>query len=135
MLKAGNRRAMMLFGFGDPTHIGVHNLCLGEKAIYIGDDLPFTFELSVDGNKACLVRLEMGVTYAKARGKQSTKIFQIKEDRFDPGRHPVGRKHSFRDLSTRKHYAGKHQISIIVNGVGKAMASFELLDRAVAEGE
>jgi 3-methyladenine DNA glycosylase AlkC len=135
MLKAGNRRAMMLFGFGNPTHISVHNLCLGEKVICIGDDLPFTFELSVDGDKTCLVRLEMKVTYAKARGKQSTKIFQIKEHRFDPGRHPVGRKHSFRDLSTRKHYPGVHQISIIVNGVEKATAGFELLDRAVVERE
>jgi 3-methyladenine DNA glycosylase AlkC len=135
MLKAANRRAMMLFGFGDPTHISVHKLNLGEGAICIGDDLPFTFELSVDGDKACLVRLEMGVTYAKARGKQSTKIFQIKEASFDPGRHPIRRKHSFRDLSTRKHYSGRHQISIIVNGVEKATAGFELLDPAVVEGE
>jgi 3-methyladenine DNA glycosylase AlkC len=135
MLKAGNRRAMMLFGFGDPTDISVHNLRLDEEAIRIGDDLPFTFELNMDGDKACLVRLELGVTYAKARGKQSTKIFQIKEGRFDPGSHIVGRTHSFRDLSTRKHYPGRHQISIIVNGVEKATASFELLDRAVVEGE
>jgi 3-methyladenine DNA glycosylase AlkC len=135
MLKAGNQRAMMLFGFSDPRHISVQNLRLSEETICIGDDLPFTFELSVDGDTACLVRLEMGVTYAKARGKQSTKIFQIKEDSFDPGRHPVRRKHSFRDLSTRKHYPGRHQISIIVNGVEKATASFELLDRAGAEGE
>jgi 3-methyladenine DNA glycosylase AlkC len=134
MLKAGNRRAMTLFGFGDPTHISVHNLRLGEEAICIGNDLPFTFELSVDRDQACLVRLEMGVTYVKARGKPSTKIFQIKEDRFDPGRHPIERKHSFRDLSTRKHYPGKHQISIIVNGVEKATVSFELLDRGVDKG-
>jgi hypothetical protein len=134
MLKSGNRRAMMLFGFGDPTHISVHNLNLGEEIICIGDDLPIEFELSVDGDKACLVRLEMRVTYARARGKQSTKVFQIKEDRFDPGRHPVRRKHSFRDLSTRKHHPGRHQISIIVNGVEKATATFELLDRRADEG-
>ncbi len=76
-----------------------------------------------------------GTSRNKARGKQSTKIFQIKEDRFDPGKHPVGRKYSFRDLSTRKHHPGRHQISIIVNGVEKATASFELLDRTVVEGE
>ena len=126
LLKAGNRRAMLLFGFGDPTHIGVEGLTLAQEIAAIGDELGYTFDLIVNTKKRCGIRLELGVDYVKANGKLSRKIFQIKENNFDPGRHPFTRKHSFEDRSTRQHYPGQHQISIIVNGVEKASASFEL---------
>jgi len=36
------------------------------------------------------------------------------------------RKHSFADLSTRKHYPGIHSIALIVNGVERSKLDFEL---------
>jgi 3-methyladenine DNA glycosylase AlkC len=126
MLKAGDRRAMLLFGFGDPTRIRVEDLTLDPQALSIGECLHFAFDLRVDTEKACKVRLELGVYYVKARGTLSRKVFQIREDRFDPGTHSLSRRHWFRDLSTRKHYPGEHKISIIVNGVEMAEATFEL---------
>jgi 3-methyladenine DNA glycosylase AlkC len=126
MLKAGNRRALLLFGFDDPTHISVENLTLDRETLSIGQDLLFTFELRVNTEEPCQVRLELGVYYVKAKGNLSRKVFHIKEGSFDPGNHPISRKHSFENQSTRKHYAGEHQISIIVNGVEKTKASFEL---------
>ncbi len=36
------------------------------------------------------------------------------------------KKHSFIDMSTRKHYSGKHGLAIIVNGEKKASLSFEV---------
>ena len=127
MLKAGNRCAMLLFGFGDPTHIGVNNLALDRKALPIGERQRFSFDLHVDTPQACMVRLELAVTYVKARGKVSRKVFHIREDSFDPGIHSVTRRHWFRDLSTRKHYPGEHKMAIIVNGIEKAEACFELV--------
>jgi len=126
LLKAGNTRALRLFGFGDPSHIGVENLSLDKERLRAGDDLRFTFELSVRTGEACRVRLEFAVYYVKARGKPSRKVFQMKEDTFDPGRHTLSRTHSFADRSTRRHYPGEHQISIIINGVEMARAAFEL---------
>jgi len=126
LLKAGNRRALLLFGFGDPTHISVENLTLDKETLFIGEDLHFTFELRVNTKEACRVRLELGVYYVKAKGGLSRKIFQIKEDSFDPGSYLISRKRSFADQSTRRHYPGEHQISIIVNGLEMAKASFDL---------
>ena len=126
MLKAGNRRALLLFGFADPTDMGVENLRLDEETLSIGEDLHFAFDLRVNAQEACKVRLELGAYYVKARGKLSRKVFHIREDCFAPGIHSISRKHSFADQSTRKHYPGEHQISIIVNGVEKAKANFEL---------
>jgi 3-methyladenine DNA glycosylase AlkC len=129
MLKAGNRQAMLLFGFADPTHITVENLALERDTLPIGDDLPFSFAFTVDAEEACRVRLEYAVQYARPKGKVSRKVFQIREDTFEPGTHNVSRNLSLADQSTRKHYPGQHHISIIVNGVEKAEAAFQLTDR------
>jgi hypothetical protein len=80
----------------------------------------------VNTAEACRVRLEYAVRYARPEGKVSRKIFQIKEETFDPGTHVVSKKLSLADQSTRKHYPGQHQISIVVNGVQMAKEAFEL---------
>ncbi len=126
MLKAGEPRAMRIFGFADPAHLRVENLTLAEGAVPIGGELPFAFDLvnGEDGERK--VRLEYRVEYVKARGKRSSKVFQIKEAAMGPGEHHVERRLSLQERSTRKHYPGTHGIAIVVNGVEKASAAFEL---------
>lgn len=122
MLKAGDRRAMLLFGFGDPKQIAVDKLKLQKKSLAIGDQLHFSFVLKVGTKKACKVRLEYIVYFAKPSGKVGKKVFKITENTYDPGERTFTRKHSFADMSTRKHHPGKHEITIVVNGVQKANA-------------
>ena len=126
MLKAGNRRALLLFGFGDPAAVGVENLTVDEDSYCIGDDLRYGFELTVGTEKPCKVRVELGVYYVKANGKRLRKVFQVSQGHYDPGKHLISRKLSLADRSTRKHYPGEHGLSIIVNGVEMAKVSFEL---------
>ena len=126
LLKAGNRRALNIFGFGDPADLKVSSLKLSERKLAVGDDMHFTFGLKVTGPEEPRVRLEYGIWFVKAKGQSSRKIFQIGEGTYAPGVHHFSRKHSFADRSTRTHYPGTHRISIIINGVEKAKASFDL---------
>jgi 3-methyladenine DNA glycosylase AlkC len=126
LLKAGNRRAMLLFGFGDPKLVKVTGLTFDKKKPAIGDKVQFTFTLDVRTKRSCQVRLEYVVYFAKARYKISKKVFKISEKDYEPGRYSVKKKHSFADMSTRKHYAGKHEIAIVVNGVEKSRQSLIL---------
>jgi 3-methyladenine DNA glycosylase AlkC len=128
MLKAGDSRAMVLFGFSDPKDIKVQKLSLDKKMPAIGDRVQFTFTVQVGGRKACLVRLEYVVYFAKARGRESKKVFKITEKTLTPGEHVVIKRHSFADQSTRVHYPGAHKIGIVVNGVEKNLKSFELTE-------
>ena len=73
-----------------------------------------------------MVRLEYLIQFAKARGKTSEKVFQIAERELPPGKTTFNRKHSFADLTTRKHYAGAHKITIVVNGEPKTNDNFSL---------
>lgn len=126
LLKAGNTRALRFFGFGDPAHIRVADLALYHEDLRIGEELRFSFGLVIDSDESCRVRIEYAIHYVRARDRRSIKIFQIAESTYAPGSHAIARRRSFADLSTRKHYPGTHELAIIVNGVEKARAVFEL---------
>jgi len=126
MLKAGNSRAMLLFGFGDPKRISVKEMNFDKKKLAIGDQVRFAFTLSVNTKKSCKVRLEYAVYFAKAKGRTSKKVFKISENSYKQGEYDLSRKHSFTDMSTRKHYPGEHRLAVIVNGVEKAEKSLTL---------
>ena len=126
LLKAGNVKALRLFGYSDPDDFEITGLNLSKKKLKIGDDLIFDFELSVKADKSANVRLEYGIYYVKASGKSSKKVFKLTERSLDPGKHKFSRKQSFADMSTRQHYPGTHHISIIVNGIEAKKISFDL---------
>lgn len=120
LLKAGNKRALKIFGFGDPAKIHIENFKLTQNSVKIGKEIYFSFDVNVAEEKECKIRLEYAVYYMKAGNKISKKIFQIIEKVYSQGTHSLKRKQSFVDMTTRKHYPGEHQISIIVNGEEKA---------------
>jgi len=126
MLKKGKKRALMIFGYHDPSEIKVNELKIDKTTVTIGDDFYYSFKLAVSGEEVSKVRLEYGLDFMKANGKQSRKIFKITENTYDPGTHSFSKKHSFADMSTRKHHEGRHDITIIVNGTEKATASFDV---------
>lgn len=126
LLKTGNTQAMRLFGFGNPSNLHIRNLRFSRDKIKIGEDIHFFFDLDVEEKESCRVRLEYRVDYAKSQGKRSKKIFQISENDYQPGIYAFKRKQTFEDMSTRKHYPGKHSIAVVVNGEIKAEKSLTL---------
>jgi len=92
----------------------------------------FSFELVVGGETDSKVRLEYLIYFMKANGKLSKKVFQITENGYSPGKYTFKRKHAFVDMTTRKHHAGRHEITVVVNGVEKAKTSLELQENVSA---
>jgi len=124
MLKAGDKRALLIFGYSDPSTMIVNNFKLEKTQIKIGENVRFSFDLTL--KKESKVRLEYAISYVKAKGQLSAKVFKITENDYAPGSITVSRKHSLADMSTRKHFPGTHYIAIIVNGVEMGKTSFEL---------
>lgn len=123
LLKNGNVLALKLFGFTDPETLQIQNLLTDLKQIKIGESIRFSFTLNNISNLKQTVRLEYRVHYVKSNGKTSAKIFQIRENDFEPGEHLISKNQSFADFTTRKHYPGIHKIEIVVNGQTKAETS------------
>ncbi len=76
--------------------------------------------------EAAAITLQYAITFAKARGKTSKKVFKISEKSYQPGSYTVSRKHAFADMSTRTHYPGEHTIAVVINGVEKAATTVKL---------
>ena len=128
LLKQGNTEVMSLFGFGNPDAVEVKNLAMKDAVIKIGNSSSFQFDLQHDMPRKVKLRLEYGVYYMKSNGKQNRKVFKISENTYEPNKvYTIEKKQHFKELTTRKHYVGAHRISIIVNGVEKIMADFELI--------
>jgi len=126
LLKDGNKRALMLFGFANPDQLQVSNLSTDQASLKIGDHLRFSFTLTNNSAKTQIVRLEYRIHYVKSSGKTSPKIFQISEGKFPPGEHAISKKQAFTDYTTRTHFHGEHRIEIVVNGETKAGINFML---------
>lgn len=122
LLKQGNKRAMLLFGFAKPEKMEIENLKISNLSPKIGEEINFSFKLNLKPDKKQKIRLEYIFHFVKSLGKTSPKVFQMKEIEMEPGLHSIVKKHSFKNLSTRKHYPGEHKLEIVVNGVVKASA-------------
>ncbi len=126
LLKKGDTRALILFGFENPKNIEIIDLNLNPQIIKIGSSLEFEFLLQNTYRKSKL-RLEYRIHFITKTNGISKKIFQLKEQYFPKGDFKIYKKQSFKNLTTRKHYKGSHQLDIVVNGITKASTSFELI--------
>lgn len=126
MLKDGNVRALMIFGFANPDQLHVSNLSADKQKLKIGEHLVFSFVLSNNSGKPQTVRLEYRIHYVKANRKTSPKIFQISEGKFPSGEHQIKKKQAFTNFTTRTHFPGEHRLEIVVNGQTKAEIVFGL---------
>ena len=125
LLKQGNPQVLAIFGFLDASKVKIEGLTLTQDTLKIGEELEFSF--SVVPHQNSKLRIEYGIDYLKANGSTSRKIFQVSEGDYEANESKAfSRKQSFKNMTTRKHYAGKHTLAIIVNGLEKATIDFEL---------
>ncbi|WP_153796508.1 DNA alkylation repair protein [Foetidibacter luteolus] len=133
LLKKAHGETLSFFGLADTQdQVSVTVPVLEKDIIAIGDDLRFAFKLKVRHQQPVKLRIEYGIDYMKANGKPNRKIFKLAENVYPPGKGVAFRRYqSFKDLTTRRHYAGKHRICIIINGQEKALTEFNVVQPMV----
>jgi len=125
LLKKGNSKALALFGFTDPTHVELLDLAC-DAQVKKGTSLSFSFKLSTKDSSLGRLRVEYAIHFLKANGKHSDKVFKIKEVDTDQVQLEFSKMHSFKSMTTRRHYQGHHQLGVIVNGKELGRADFNL---------
>ena len=126
LLKRGDQRALCLFGYADPKQVSVRVSEIAER-VRIGDAAVFGCTVTIRGAEPVKVRLEYAVGFRKANGTNSRKVFQWTEKTLTPGEHAFSRRHSFRQMTTRRHYPGGHSFHVIVNGRELAEGAFDVV--------
>ena len=126
LLKKGHAQILNHYGLKS-KNIRVSAFKIETPDIKIGEQLAFSFAVSNLDKKKQTVRLEYGLYYNKSNGQLARKIFKISERVYEPGiKVNIQRKQSFRKITTRVFYPGKHRLSIIVNGEEKLIRDFLL---------
>jgi 3-methyladenine DNA glycosylase AlkC len=126
LLKKGDVEALQLFGYTSAAHIFIQNFTLSSAQLSLGDTLTFTFNVINESSESQNLRIEYGIDFMKANGKQARKIFHLSQKTYSCGTTHLTKEHILKNLSTRKHYEGMHGICILVNGEEKANAEFTL---------
>ncbi|WP_150265956.1 DNA alkylation repair protein [Paenibacillus tepidiphilus] len=122
---------MELFGYAaEAEHeplIAEASLSTEPDQVMIGGSCELDYRLKVREGEPVRIRVEYGIDFVKASGRSSRKLFLL-ADRTVPGGSVVAgtRRHSWSDLTTRRHYPGAHGIVLLVNGREAASTTLDL---------
>lgn len=128
LLKQGHPEALDLIGFSSKAKHKVSKLKLSKSKIKEGEsfDLSFTLKNLEDDTKAFMV--DYTIYYPKANGSLSPKTFKLKKiNLLTKETQNISKKISFKKVTTRKHYPGKHLIELQVNGQVQEKTYFHLV--------
>ncbi len=126
LLKQGHKKVLAMFGYADASHVVINNFSI-DRLVKLGDNLNFQFEVKTKDKNLGKLRIEFVIDFMKANGKTSGKIFKVCEGEYLSSQKSINKYFSFRPISTRKYYVGRHRISIVINGKKVTGESFELL--------
>lgn len=127
LIKQGDRRALAVIGAGDPPAVAVHDFTVSPASIAIGGNVVMQFTLTSQADRPQRLVVDYRVHYVKKSGVASGKVFKLKALTLEPHASVVfSRKHAFRDLSTRVHQPGRHELELLVNGESLAREGFKL---------
>lgn len=125
LIKAGDRRALHLIGAGDKAEVQLETLTLTPATIAPGQSLEIAFRLTGTAKRAQRLVIDYAIHYIKRNGSTARKVFKLKNLTLAPGTSvTIRRRQPFRDFTTRSHYAGQHQLDILINGECLASSAF-----------
>jgi 3-methyladenine DNA glycosylase AlkC len=127
LVKRGHRGALSVLGAGARPRVTVRAARLSAKVVRIGGEVRFSFTLESAIARAQDLVVDYVVHFVKANGALRPKVFKLKRIQLEAkGSAVFEGKVSLAQLTTRKHYPGRHRIEVAVNGETQALAAFEV---------
>lgn len=114
LLKASDRDTLSMFGFKKLKGIKIEDFICSKK-VEENSELEFSFKINSQENLEKL-RIEYALYFVRQKSKLSKKVFKISEGNYKQKSKKIEKTYSFRPISTRRYYEGKHKIEIIING-------------------
>lgn len=128
LVKAGDVRVFPLLGYAAKPSVVVSDIQLNKKKIALGDSIGFSCTIT-GGKKVQNLVVDYVVYFMKANGKLAPKVFKLKNIMLAANETiAITKNHSFKPITTRRYYAGTHQLAIQVNGKEVARSDFYLGD-------
>lgn len=120
LLKKGDSRTLELLGYAKKQgELKVDEVLFEvcDKKTQMGDVSTLSYRLLVEVKKPLKIKLGVAFYFVKANGSVSKKFFHLVDKLVDEKTIIEGKKkYVWEDLTTRKHYPGKHVITLLLNG-------------------
>ncbi|WP_423372496.1 DNA alkylation repair protein [Burkholderia sp. LMG 32019] len=127
LVKQGDARALAILGADSAPRLDIGPFDVTPAQVVLGESITLACELQSTAETAQRLVVDYRIAYVKQNGDASPKVFKLKGLTLEPGQR-VTLRHSrlMRDFTTRRHYAGRHEVELIVNGQVVARSFFEL---------
>ncbi|WP_232666315.1 DNA alkylation repair protein [Pseudonocardia sp. TRM90224] len=128
LVKKADPGALALLGFPPAPDVAVGAPQLVAGVVALGDELEFSVELVNNGAAEARLVVDYVVHYRKAAGSLAPKVFKLTSRTLAPGERVVlAKRHSFRPVTTRRHYPGEHAVEVQVNGARSGRVTFDVV--------
>ncbi|MCP4498785.1 MAG: DNA alkylation repair protein [Deltaproteobacteria bacterium] len=128
LVKEGHPRIWLLLGFTKRPKVTTTKLVVDKDNVSLGGEIRFKGSISSASDELQHLAVDYAVHFMKANGKSKAKVFKLKVADLAPGASlDVDKCISFRAISTRKYYAGKHSIRLLVNGEAVSEVEFDVV--------
>jgi 3-methyladenine DNA glycosylase AlkC len=128
LIKQGNTRALAIIGAGGKPEVEIVDVQINPPVIGLGQKITLSFAVKSTVEDSQRLVIDYTIDYVKANGSTSAKVFKLKALTL-PGKaiEHLSRGQHIKELTTRRHYAGRHAVHIMVNGERLASTAFEIL--------
>jgi 3-methyladenine DNA glycosylase AlkC len=127
LIKKGDKRALTIIGAGAMPKVLISAVRIDPLAVHLGDAITLSFRLKSTSKASQRLIIDYAIHYIKKSGGSSAKVFKLKALTLDAGvAVPIRCVQTIRNFTTRVHYAGRHQVDVIINGETLARRSFDL---------
>lgn len=128
LVKAGDPAALRVLGYDPEARLEISSFKISPARVSLGGDLRIAFQLVSTAKGPQPLVVDYALHFAKHNGRRKGKVFKLKTCTLAAGEKlSLEKIHKFRRITTRRHYAGRHAVEIIINGSSRAQAEFDLL--------
>lgn len=122
LIKKGHKETLEFLGIKHDVKIDLSEFKISKK-VQMGENLEFSFALQSHENADVIV--DYVIYFVSKNNKKNSKVFKLKKIFLSKNKKTFfAKKHAFKNFSTRKIYAGKHQLEIKVNGISLKKEEF-----------
>ncbi len=126
LIKKAHPGALELLGFA-PAEVEIEGLSTQTPAIILPGKLQFSFTLRNTGTSTARLAVDYVVHYVKAHGGTAPAVFKLTVLELAPGeKRSLSGQHALHQMTTRRHYAGTHQLQLQVNGTRHGSLAFDV---------
>ena len=124
-VKRAESGAMRVVGFERKAQVACEKIRITPRRPRIGERVEISLELVSRARSKQTLLVDLRVHFVKSSGGTGAKVFKLAQLELPTrGRAPLALRLSLRQMTTRRHYPGKHTVEAVINGATFPLGSF-----------